>query len=191
MTGADEPILVTLRLVEELRRLGIDYLVGGSVASSVHGRPRTTDDVDVVARLAGAHVDSLVAALAAEFYIDGDMIRDAIARRSSFNIIHLNTMLKVDVFVFDGSDLAAAEMARRVAVPLRGVTVWFASPEDIVVQKLAWYERGHRISERQWRDVLGVLSVQGARFDVGYARRWAAQLGLSELLEQALTEAGE
>jgi len=184
-----EPIAVTLRVVAELEKLGIDYLVGGSIASSVHGRPRTTQDVDIVARILGSHVERFVAALGHEFYVDADMIRDAIVRRASFNVIHLETMLKVDVFVFAGDDLGVEEMNRRVAVPLRGASIWFASPEDIVLQKLDWYRKGEGVSERQWRDLVGVIAVQGTRFDLAYARLWATRLGLIELLEKARSEA--
>jgi hypothetical protein len=185
-----EPIAVTLRVAAELERLGIEYLVGGSIASSVHGHPRTTQDVDLVARIAGRHVPDLVAALQGDFYIDADMINDAIRRRATFNIIYLETMLKVDIFVFAGDPLGHEEMRRRVAITLRGTRVWFASAEDIVLQKLDWYRKGEGISERQWRDVVGVLEVQGAAFDQGYARIWAKQLGLDALFEKALAEAG-
>jgi hypothetical protein len=118
-----------------------------------------------VARIAGRHVDDLVSALENEFYIDAGMINDAIRRRGSFNIIHLATMMKEDVFVFSGDPLSQEEMRRKVSVPLRNATIWFASPEDIVLQKLDWYRKGDEISERQWKDVVGVIAVQGARFD--------------------------
>lgn len=184
-----EPIAVTLRVVADLERLGVEYLVGGSIASSVHGKPRTTQDVDIVARVGGRHVDALVAALQTDFYVDADMIRDAIKRRASFNVIHLPTMLKVDIFVFDGEDLSIEEMKRRVAVELRGKSVWFASAEDIVLQKLDWFRKGHGVSERQWRDALGVVAVQGQRFDWDYARHWATRIGVGDLLERLASEA--
>ena len=188
MSIESEPIAVTLRVVAELDRLGVDYLVGGSIASSVHGRPRTTQDVDIVARIGKRDVEPLVRGLEHEFYVDAEMITDAIERRASFNVIHLETMLKVDIFVFSGDEFAVEEMKRRVAVPLREARVWFASPEDIVLQKLDWFRKGEGVSERQWRDVLGVLAVQGERFDIAYVRRWADRLGLNELLERALAE---
>lgn len=184
-----EPIAVTLRVAAELERLGVEYLVGGSLASSVHGMPRTTQDVDLVARIAGRHVDALVTALAQEFYIDADMINDAIRRRASFNIVHLATMLKVDIFVFNGEELSHEEMRRKVAVTLRDTVIWFASPEDIVIQKLDWFRKGQGVSERQWRDALGVIAVQGGRFDTSYARTWAERMELSDLLERAIAEA--
>ena len=185
----DESITVTLRVVAELERLGIDYFVGGSVASSVHGRPRTTDDVDIVAALPGPQVDAFVRGIEKDFFVDPDMIRDAIRRRASFNIIHLATMLKVDVFVLGNEDFAAQEMRRRQPVPIRGSSVWFSSPEDIVLEKLDWFRKGEGVSERQWRDVLGVLAIQGDRLDLQYLRSWAERRGLRELLERALVEA--
>lgn len=184
-----EPIVVTIRVAAELERLGVEYLVGGSLASSVHGLPRTTQDVDLVVRIAGRHVDDLVSALENEFYIDAGMINDAIRRRASFNIIHLATMMKVDVFVFSGDPLSQEEMRRKVSVPLRNTAIWFASPEDIVLQKLDWYRKGDGISERQWKDAVGVIAVQGARFDLEYARRWAEQMALAEMLDRAVAEA--
>jgi hypothetical protein len=188
LSSDDESVAVTLLVAAALDRLGIEYFVGGSVASSVHGRPRTTDDIDIVAGLAGPAVDAFVRTLEADFFVDADMIRDAVRRRASFNIIHLATMLKVDVFVLGNEDFAVEEMNRRAAVPLRGLRIWFASPEDIVLEKLDWFKKGQGVSERQWRDVLGVLAVQGARIDLPYLRSWAARRGLSDLLERALAE---
>jgi hypothetical protein len=182
-----EPFDVTLRLASVFVELEVEYLVGGSVASSVHGVPRATNDVDLVARLAGRHVDAFVAALRSDFYVDADMIHDAIRRRASFNVVHLATMLKADVFVFDGSAQAHAELSRKQAIEVvvGEPAVWFSSPEDIVLQKLAWYRKGNEVSERQWTDVLGVLQVSGPRLDLTYLNHWAAQLGLTSLLERA------
>jgi hypothetical protein len=189
LNGDDESVSVTLRVAAEFDRIGIDYFVGGSVASSVHGRPRTTDDVDIVAAIAGPHVDAFVSGIEKDFFVDADMIRDAIRHRASFNIIHLATMLKVDVFVLGNEAFAVEEMKRRAAVSLRGSRVWFSSAEDIILEKLDWFRKGQGISERQWRDVLGVLAVQGTRLDREYLRRWAVGRGLLDLLERALAEA--
>ena len=187
-----EPIAVTLELVSGLEELGLDYVVGGSVASSVHGIPRATQDIDIVVVLWGKDVDGFVKRFESSFYVDRDMVMDAIKRRASFNIIHLATMYKVDVFVADRSDLVREELSRRLAVELGEPprTVWVCSAEDIVLQKLDWYELGNRISERQWLDVQGILKVQGAKLDLSYLRRWADAKGLSDLLKKALQEAG-
>jgi hypothetical protein len=189
LSSEDESVTVTLRVTAALEKLGIDYFVGGSVASSVHGRPRTTDDIDIIAAISGPHVEPFVSSLEQDFFVDDDMVRDAIRHRASFNIIHLATMLKVDVFVLGNEDFAVEEMTRRAAVPLRGARVWFSSPEDIILEKLDWFRKGQGISERQWRDVLGVLAVQGPRLDLPYLRRWAARRGLLDLLERAVAEA--
>lgn len=142
-----------------------------------------------MASIAGRHVRDLVSALEQEFYIDAEMISDAIRRRASFNIIHLATMLKVDIFVLGGDALGQEEMKRRVLVALRDSKIWFASPEDIVLQKRDWYRKGQGSSERQWKDVVGVIAVQGPLFDLEYARAWAERLALTELLDRALAEA--
>ena len=180
-----------LRLASVFDRLGVAYAVGGSVASSLHGIPRATQDVDVVAALLEKHVEPIVAELMADFYVDADMIRDAIRRRASFNVIHLASMLKVDVFLPKDA-LAREEMLRRrpfVVDEATGDTLQIASAEDVVLQKLDWYRLGQGISDRQWQDVLGVLKVQRGRLDVDYLRRWAELTALTELLERALSEA--
>jgi hypothetical protein len=185
-----EPIAVTLAVTTAFDDLGLRYLVGGSLASSVHGIPRSTEDVDLLVELPGRHVDALAAALSPSFYVDADMIRDAVLRRSSFNVIHLATMFKVDVFVSDGSPLLLEEMIRAEIVqlgdPPRDVRVCTA--EDIVVQKLEWFRQGGGVSERQWRDLLGVLRVRSGRLDLEYTTRWARHLGVESLLERALAE---
>jgi hypothetical protein len=189
----DEILEITLFLAATFERLGVSYLVGGSLASSLHGLPRATQDVDLVAALEPEHVPALVAALRGSFYLDEPAIRAAVRQRTSFNVIHLGTLLKADVFVA-GSDAATrSEFERRqryrVAVdPPRELVL--ASPEDTIAQKLHWFRLGDEVSERQWSDALGVLKVAGGRLDFAYLRRTAALLGVQDLLERILTEVG-
>ncbi|MGC9468257.1 MAG: hypothetical protein ACP5HS_06685 [Anaerolineae bacterium] len=188
-----EPIAVTLAVVEVLEQLGVNYLVGGSLASTVYGHVRTTLDSDLIADLRPEHVPPLIEALQPAFYVDEAMIREALAGRGSFNLIHLDTMFKVDIFVVKQRAFDREEMRRRVrhvvvAEPERAIYV--ATAEDTILAKLEWYHRGECVSERQWRDVIGVIKVQGERLDTTYLRHWAASLGIAELLEQALAEAG-
>jgi hypothetical protein len=187
-----EPIAVTLAIVRVLDRLGIPYLVGGSLASSVHGIPRSTQDIDLLVELPGKLVSALAAELERDFYVDRDMIEDAVRRRASFNVIDLKTMFKVDLFVSDRRPLLVEEMARRQSIGLGEPPepVQVCSAEDIIVQKLDWYEKGGRISERQWNDLIGVLKVRKGALDLEYLRRWSADLGILSLLEQALEDAG-
>lgn len=186
------PLLVVATIARVFDRLGIRYVVGGSLASSVYGIPRATQDVDLVATVGHAQVDGIVRALAGDFYVDGDMIHEAIGRRASFNVIHLATMFKADVFIFKGDSWSREEMARarteRFELPNETVEVRFASPEDTVLHKLIWYKLGNEISHRQWRDIIGVLKIQGDELDNAYLDRWAPLLDVLPLLTRAREE---
>ena len=188
-----ESIRLALKVAEIFDALAVNYLIGGSVASSILGEPRATLDVDIVADLKISHVQPLIALMTGEFYIDEMMITEAINRKSSFNVIHLDTMQKVDIFILSEQPLAQLEMQRRQQLVITQNpegSVWVASAEDIILQKLIWYRLGNQVSDRQWRDVLGVMKVQAERLDFNYLRDWAERLNLSNLIEQALREAG-
>ncbi len=186
-------IRVTLHVAETLERLGISYLVGGSVASTVHGEPRTTEDVDIVADLRPEHMHPLVMAMKEAFYIDEEDVQAAVQQRSSFNIIHLKTVHKVDIFLPKDRPIDREEMRRRkltVVTKNPEHSLYLATAEDVILQKLDWYRRGGDVSDRQWRDVLGVLKVQIGRLDLAYLQHWAKSLDLTELLTRALRETG-
>lgn len=181
-----------LPVVEALEALGVPHYVGGSVASSVTGVARATLDVDLVAALHAEHAEPMAAALSQHYYVDVEMIRHAIRRCNSFNVIHLASMFKVDVFVPEDTPFARANMHRRIAleVPEVGRILYFCSPEDIVLHKLLWYRAGSGVSDRQWYDLQGVLRLQAQALDLGYLRQWATELNVAELLNRALEEAG-
>lgn len=180
-------------VAEELRRLGVPHLVGGSIASMLHGEPRFTNDVDFAAVLRDQHVVPLVTALQGPFYIDEVLIRSAIRRRSIFNVIHIPSGNKVDVHVLEPSAFEASQLRRAVPAPPgpggeAGLRI--ASAEDIVLQKLLWYRKSDGALDRQLRDIAGVLKLQGDKLDLVYMRSWARELELSELLEAQLRSAG-
>jgi hypothetical protein len=189
-----EPLVVVARIASTFDDLSIPYIVGGSLASSVYGIPRATQDVDLVAEIRTEHVEPLVAALANEFYIDGDMITDAINRRASFNVVHLGTMFKADVFVAGGDSWTREELKRgrveQFDIAEEPVAIRFASPEDTLLHKLVWYKLGNEISERQWRDVIGILKIQGSSLDRRYLDMWADTIDVVGLLTRARREVG-
>jgi hypothetical protein len=187
----NEPIAVTMAVIDALNALGVPYFIGGSLASSVHGVIRTTMDVDLVADLRPEHVEPLVQMLGQTFYVDAGAIQEAIRSRRSFNLIHLETMFKVDVFVRKRRPYDQAQLERRLLQTLSSnpeQVAYVASAEDTVLTKLEWYRMGGEISDRQWNDVLNVIKVQGGRLDRDYLRHWAAQLGVGDLLERVLDQ---
>lgn len=185
----NEPIEVTLKVTGVLENLGVPYLIGGSLASTLYGMVRTTQDSDIVAEIQAEHLQPFVTALQDEFYVDDEMIAEAIQHNSSFNIIHRETMFKVDVFIprqrpFLQSQLARAQ--RQIFTFDSEVSARFASPEDTILSKLEWYRMGGEVSERQWRDILGVLKTREGELDLEYLRKWGADLKVSDLLDRAL-----
>ena len=190
--NAPDIYIATMPIVEALEELGVTYHIGGSVASSMNGIPRLTIDIDLVADLKLMHVRSLVKQLENTYYIDADAVRDAIRRRSSFNAIHLDTMLKVDVFIPKARLCDQEELHRTQLKSLMKDTRAFyvASPEGTILNKLEWYKMGGGVSDRQWNDILGVLKVQGTNLDMAYLQRWASALDVAELLQRALVDAG-
>jgi hypothetical protein len=192
MTANRELWDALLPVVEALVALRVPYYVGGSVASSVTGVARATLDVDLVAALSLEHAEPLAAALSQHYYVDVEMIQHATRRCGSFNVIHLATMFKIDVFVPEDTPFARANMHRRLAleVPEVGRTLYFCAPEDIVLHKLLRYRAGSGVSDRQWYDLQGVLRLQAQGLDFAYLRHWAAELGVTALLHRALDEAG-
>ena len=188
-----EPLQVVQRLIETFDRLGIAYLVGGSVASSVVGVERATQDVDFVVVLLEAQVEALTLALADEFYADADLLRDAILHNSSANVIHLPTMIKADLFISPDTAFAHSQMERRLRLTLLGEgapLVSVTSPEDMILQKLRWYRLTDERSEKQWGDVQGIFRIQQAALDQSYLTDWAKELELTDLLMRAREEAG-
>jgi len=189
-----EQIAATLDVIEVLDTLEVPYMIGGSLASAVHGVTRATLDTDLIAELEAKHARPLVQALQDRFYIDLDAVQEAIRQRRSFNLIHLDSMFKIDIFVSKRRPFDQSRFSRRTAHIVAidpEEKAYISTAEDTILIKLEWYRLGDEISERQWRDVLGMLKIQADQLDLAYLRRWATALGVADLLEKAIIEAKE
>ncbi|MCS6829415.1 MAG: hypothetical protein RMM08_03740 [Armatimonadota bacterium] len=187
-----EPVAVTLRVTSVLDSLAVPYAISGSLASALYGIARATQDVDIIAELHPAHVPQLAGTLTAEFYIDDAAVAQEVARRGSFNLIHRETMFKVDIFVARDHPLDKAVLARARRQVLHTepeVSALVITPEDVVVAKLLWYQQGREVSDKQWRDVVGILRVLADTLDRTYLTQFAQQLGVHDLMERAIAEA--
>jgi hypothetical protein len=180
----------TLTVVRALERMGVRHYVCGSLASSLHGEPRATNDADLVAELSPDDCERLQRELGARFYVDPDDFKAAVASERSFNLIDEVELAKVDVFCVRGTGYQAAALARAVRLELEHddpfTQVAVASAEDTVISKLRWYRLGAESSDRQWRDLQGVVAAQAGRLDLEYLKLWCAQLGVTDLLERLL-----
>jgi hypothetical protein len=188
-----EILAVTVKVVEAFEALRIPYLIAGSIASGVYGDPRSTRDIDFVAAIETPLIEPFVRALGEGFYLDIELVRDAVRDRHSFNLIHLETMVKVDIFVAKDDAFTRSQLTRRskkILSPDPPFSAFLATAEDTVLSKLQWYRAGNEVSDNQWNDVVGVLKIQGSTIDLTYLKEWAATLELSDLLDRALGEAG-
>ncbi len=186
-----DPIDVALLVADAIARAAGSYFVGGSLASSLQGEPRATNDIDVVLDLPAIRARDLARELGDEFEVDVDMLRDAILHKRSCNIFYLPTVIKVDLFAVGSSEFDRMEFSRRRPVQVRadGTTLILKSPEDTVLRKLLWYQAGGGVSDRQWRDVVQVLRVSGGFMDAGYLTEWGKRIGVALLLQQAHEDA--
>jgi hypothetical protein len=179
-----------------LDSMEITYAIGGLSASSVHGVARPTQDLDLIAAIPPAQADAFVDALRRDFYVDAESIRSAIRLRRSFNLIHLETGFKIDIFPVGSHALGSQQLKRRrieeSAIP-GGPAATFPviSPEDTILVKLSWYRDGGESSERQWNDLRNIIRVQGDRLDQGYLHEWSRELGVSDLLGRLLNESSD
>jgi len=182
---------VLQRVISKLEKLRIPYMVSGSAASSFHAFVRTTQDGDLVVALAPGQIDEFAAAFEPEFYLDRESIRRSLQMSSSFNLVHLESFLKIDFFPLRKRNFSQQEFSRRqprLLLKDSMVPAYVATAEDTVLSKLEWFRANGEVSENQWKDVLGILKVQAGSLDLDYLNQWARELHVEDLLEKALKQ---
>lgn len=187
--AAPEALLVAADVAGHLRHLGVEYLIAGSLASSMHGEPRATLDIDLVVALDRERVRAFAERLQSAYYVDAETAREAVEHGTSFNAVHLATAIKVDFFVAGADPFEHERLRRRVGRRIADdppIVLDFDSPEYTVVRKLEWFRRGGEISERQWRDVEHIVRMRGAQLDHDRMRLWADRLHVGDLLSRLL-----
>jgi hypothetical protein len=185
--AGENAIDIALKVARALTAVGAEYFLGGSLASSLQGEPRATNDIDFVIALPLGKVRELAAALGAEFEVDIDTLRDAVLRASCANAFYLPVVTKIDFFGRGYEPFDESEFSRRrtTVVSASGESLVVKAPEDTVLRKLLWFRAGGEVSEKQWRDIVSVLQISGDKMDQNYLATWASRLHVSELLERA------
>lgn len=187
LSQPEELVAALAPVVSALNELKVRHYVGGSVASSFHGALRSTMDVDIVCELTESHVEKFLEFVSADYYASETAIRASVENKSCFNLIHLPTSFKVDVFLSRGRPFDRNCMDRCKLESLsEQLRVPIATPEDSVIAKLEWYRAGNEVSERQWDDVTRLLSLLGEQADLDYLTNAAASVGVSNLLTRLL-----
>ena len=174
-------------LIRTIETAGIPYMLTGSFASSYHGEPRASNDADIVISPSREQIKSFLASLGPEYYVDPDTAREAIDRHSMFNIIDCRRGWKADLIIRKERPYSREEFRRRNRGTIAGMKVMVATPEDIILTKLEWAKKG--ASEIQFRDALGVASIQFSQLDNDYLSKWAKELRVDRLLSAMLEQA--
>lgn len=182
------PLEILLLTAERLNRLNIPFMITGAFAVSFYGRPRSTHDIDLVLELRQAEIPEVHKAFEDDFFASTEMMEEAAARRSMFNLIHNETATKIDIWLLEDTAFDQTRFSRRASEILHGVPVCISSPEDMIIIKLDWFKQTE--IQKHYEDALGIAQVQRDALEVEYIRDWCEQLYLGELCERLLGEAG-
>lgn len=185
------PLGLAIEFGALLEGLGIRYALGGSVASSLLGEPRTTVDVDFAVKLDAKELEQILNLIGTEFHVPIESARAAVEARTSFNLINKATGIKIDIFVVGGDSLDRRQLGRRKSMLVRRdprAELWVTSAEDQILRKIAWYRDGGEVSDRQWRDIVGLLRTQRSNLDFDDLRSAATEFGLEALLQRAMND---
>jgi hypothetical protein len=172
------------KVVEVLDGVGIDYMVTGSVASTLYGEPRSTHDIDLVVAMPPAAVSALVAAFPPPaYFLSEESIRDALRQQSMFNLLALDEGDKIDFWILTAEPFDQTRFSRKRIADAWGMKLKMSAPEDVILAKLKWAQLSGG-SEKQLRDALRVYEVQRGRLDLNYLETWASRLAVEPLWQQ-------
>lgn len=190
----EDPIAIAYKIIDKLNLLNIPYYIGGSVASSLQGEARFTQDIDLVIYLELSQVEVFIETFSSDFYVSDVAVKDAILGVSSYlNLINFESLEKADIFISRSDDFSRSQMNRRqLYVPEENPeqAFYLCTPEDTILQKLVWMRIAQNESQKQWRDILGVLKIQRERLDLDYLWQWSEYLNISASLNQAIQQSG-
>jgi hypothetical protein len=181
------PLEILLQTAERLSRLGIPYMVTGAFAVSYYGKPRSTHDIDVIVEIDMSGMEHIHEAFHGDFYASKEAMEEAIRHRSMFNLIHNETLTKIDFWMLEDTAFDRERFSRRIEKELRGVPVYFSSPEDMIIVKLDWFKQTE--IHKHYEDALGIVLVQQDSLDIEYVRQWCAKRSSGELLDRLIAEA--
>lgn len=190
MTDPQE-LKILADFAEILDKLQISYAIGGSIASSIYGQVRFTQDADITVEPFDDHAEKFYQDIKSDFYISKTAMYQALKDKTGFNLIHLSSAFKIDIFIRKDTNYQKQLLSRRKLIKLQDShqnPVSVVSPEDIILLKLQWYKQADCSSERQWNDVLGVIKIRKKEIDIEYLRKWSCILGINELLQNALKQ---
>jgi hypothetical protein len=172
-----------VQVVGALEQLGIPYVVVGSFASTYWGRPPTTHDADLVVEIDPQQATQLADLLVGDFYAPAFMIEEAVRKSDQFNVIHLKTGFKVDLWPRKDTEYDRTSFYRHLTGTIFDRDMQILSPEDVILSKLRWY-RAAPVQDRQLQDAVDVYAAQAGFLDDQYLDRWAAELGIADLLRE-------
>ena len=177
----NEELEILFEAADRFEKMGLAYMVTGSIAMAFYATPSLTRNIDIVINLSGADADDFCTAFEEDYILDKDAVRQSILQQSMFNIINQRTLIKIDLIIRKNEEYRLLEFARRKLIEIQGKSLWVVAPEDLILSKLCWAKASD--SELQLRDVKLLLqSVDD--LDSEYLRDWATKLGVDQLLER-------
>ena len=176
---------ILINAVNKITELGVPYMLTGGVAALFYGKPRMTHDIDVVIEIDRSHIPRITQVFGEGFYVSEEAIREALVYKSMFNVIHVESGIKIDFWIKEDNEYDLQRFSRRQKHTVSGHEMFFSSPEDTILKKLLWYKDSE--IDKHLDDARGILQVQNENLDFGYLRKWANSLSVANLLNQ-LTE---